>query len=76
MQSVTRVTPLANFIKFLQVMSTKDLSNSLCQVIELPVGRVIFRRKLANNGGVLVGALFKGKGDEDKIIPWEVYREI
>ena len=48
------------------------MSEIPCQVIELPVGRVIFQLKLANNGGVLVRALFKGKGDEDKIIPWEV----
>ena len=53
-------------------MSNSDRSNSLCQVIELPVGRVIFQRKLANNGGVLVGILFQGQNKEDKIIPWEV----
>ena len=70
MQSLARAKPLANL--FLQVMSILDKSNSLCQVIELPVGRVIFQLKLANNGEVLVGVLFQGQSVEDKMIPWEV----
>ena len=57
-------------------MSNSDKSNSLCQVIELPVGKVIFRLKLANNGEVLVGVLFQGQNVEDKMIPWEVDREV
>lgn len=40
----------------------------------MPVGKVIFRLKLANNGEVLVGVLFQGQNVEDKMIPWEVER--
>ena len=60
MQSLARAKPLARQY-VLQVMSVSDKSNSLCQVIELPVGRVIFQLKLANNGEVLAGVLFQGQ---------------
>ena len=73
MQSLARAKPLTKQI-VLQVMSS-DKSNSLCQVIELPVGRVIFQPKLANNGEVLAGVLFQGQGYESMMIPWEVGRK-
>lgn len=72
MQSVTRVTPLA----FCKSRPTRVKVTELCLVIELPVRRVIFVLKLANNGEVLAGALFQGESDESKMIPWEVVLQI
>lgn len=43
-----------------------------CQVIELPVPVVTLVTHSANNGEVFLGVPHQGRGDDEKMIPWEV----